>query len=326
MQENRRISAPQEYAMKALRFTKYGPPSVLAIEELETPKPAAGESLIEIAAAAINPSDVKNVAGIFHAPLPRTPGRDYAGTVVAGYGKGRDVWGSGSKFGVERDGSHAEYVLVPARWLSDKPSRLSMEQASAIGVPFIVAWDGLQAAQLSVGETVLVIGASGAVGRAATQIARWRGARVIGADITEAPPGLDAFIDATAEDFSGQVRTANGNEGVDIVYDGVGGSMFEKGLKSLRTQGRQIAITSMGERRVSFDLPDFYHARLRLIGVDSLGLEGEEIAQIMDALKPGFESGDLRPFDVKPWRLDEGPEAYAAVEKGTGPTKQILVP
>jgi len=82
--------------MRALRFAKYGPPSVLSLDDIASPVLKSGEALVEVHAAAINPSDVKNVAGAFEATLPRTPGRDYAGIVVAGEGwKGREVWGSG---------------------------------------------------------------------------------------------------------------------------------------------------------------------------------------------------------------------------------------
>src|ERR1700686_1607277 len=121
--------------MKALRFSQYGPPSILSLEECDAPRPGPGESLVEIYAAAINPSDIKNVGGAFKTPLPRTPGRDFAGVVVAGEGKGRQVWGSGPSFGVEHDGSHAQFVVIPAEWLSDKPQKLSMEQAASVGVP-----------------------------------------------------------------------------------------------------------------------------------------------------------------------------------------------
>ena len=92
--------------MKALRFEKYGPPSVLSLQELRVPDLKQGEALIELHAAAINPSDVKNVAGVFKASLPRVPGRDYAGVVIAGDGwKGKEVWGSGAGLGVTRDGT-----------------------------------------------------------------------------------------------------------------------------------------------------------------------------------------------------------------------------
>jgi hypothetical protein len=102
--------------------------------------------------------------------------------------------------------------------------------------------------------------------------------------------------------------------------------MFEQCLKSLRVLGRQIAMASVGTRRVSFDLIDFYHGRQRLIGVDSLQFAGAEIAAIMDAIKPGFEGGALKPFETKSWPLDKSIDAYTAAEKGSGPEKQVLIP
>jgi len=299
---------------------------VLSIERLDTPHPGHGESLVQIHAAAVNPSDVKNVAGAFKAPLPRTPGRDYAGTVVAGDGIGREVWGSGPGFGVARDGSHAEFVVMSSAWLSDKPPHLSMEEAATVGVPFVVAWNGLvQEGALKAGEVILVTGALGAVGRAVTQIAHWKGARVVGADIVERPCDCDVYVNAKTQDLIAEVKAATGNHGVDLVYDTVGGPMFDLCLRSLRVLGRQIAMASAGTRRVSFDLIDFYHGRQRLIGVDSLQFTGEEIAAIMDAIRPGFECGALKPFEAKPWPLDKAIDAYTAVEKGS-PEKQLLVP
>ena len=173
--------------MKALRFEKYGPPSVLSVQELRVPDLKPKEALVEVHASAINPSDVKNVSGAFKASLPGVPGRDYAGVVVAGDGwKGKEVWGSGSGFGVTRDGTHAQYLVADLDSLSEKPSRLSMEEASAVGIPYLTAWSALiDAADTQAGETVLITGAGGAVGRAATQIAHWKKARVIGADISD---------------------------------------------------------------------------------------------------------------------------------------------
>jgi len=312
--------------VRALRFAQYGPPAVLSLDDIETPRPAAGEALVQVLAAAINPSDVKNVAGAFHTPLPRTPGRDYAGAVVRGEGKGREVWGSGPGFGVERDGSHAEFVVMPATWLADKPQHLSMEQAASVGVPFIAAWAGLSEAGLQTGETILVTGALGAVGRAVTQVAHLKGARVIGADVVERPSDVDIFINAKTPELAAEVKAANNGVGVDLVFDTVGGPIFEQCLKALRTLGRQVAIASAGDRRVSFDLIDFYHNRLRLIGLDTLKLGGPEIAAIMDALRPGFESGALKPDKVKARLLDQAVSAYSDVERGSGAEKQVLVP
>ena len=135
------------------------------------------------------------------------------------------MWGSPPKLGVERDGSHAEYVVVPAEILSPKPKSLSMAQAAAIGVPYITAWASLvSAAQIQAGETILIVGASGAVGRAATQVANWKQARVIGADVTSsAIVGVESVIKTKTEDLRERILELTGGKGVDVVFDTVGG-------------------------------------------------------------------------------------------------------
>jgi NADPH:quinone reductase-like Zn-dependent oxidoreductase len=312
--------------MKALRFSQYGPPSALSLETVQTPQPGRDESLVQVLAAAINPSDVKNVAGTFKSPLPRTPGRDYAGVVVAGKGRGREVWGSGHAFGVERDGSHEQFVVVPAEWLADKPENMSMEQAGSIGVPFLVAWSGLmEAACVEKEETVLVTGASGAVGRAVIQISHWKGARVIGADRTEHVSEADVFINTQTHDLAEQCKSATGGKGADVVFDTVGGPLFQACLNSLAVHGRQIAINSVGDRRVSFDLIDFYHQQIHLIGVDSMKFTGAQIARMLNALKPGFANGGLRPYNLQTWPLERAVEAYETVSRGS-PLKHVLLP
>src|SRR5271156_917284 len=122
------IGAPDHTAqgaifMKSLRFIEFGPPSVLRIEEIPIPKPGPGEALVRVKAAAINPSDLGNVAGRFKkTTLPRTPGRDFAGIVAKGTDhEGEEVWGSSPTLGIVSDGSHAEYVIVPAETLAPKP-------------------------------------------------------------------------------------------------------------------------------------------------------------------------------------------------------------
>jgi NADPH:quinone reductase-like Zn-dependent oxidoreductase len=216
--------------------------------------------------------------------------------------------------------------VIAADWVSEKPAGLSMEQASSVGVPFITAWSALVTeGRIQAGETILIIGAAGAVGRAATQIAAWKGARVIPAFRAkgEAPAGT---IDTQAPDMPAAVRTLTGGKGADLVLDTVGGALFEPALTSLRVGGRHLAIVSRGMRRVSFDLTDFYHNRTHLIGVDSLGLNGAEIAAIMDALRPGFEAGALRPFDVTTWPLARAVEAYEAADRDGARAKHVLLP
>ena len=146
--------------MKALRFAEFGEPSILKVEEVALPVPREGEVLVRVAAAAINPSDAKNVAGAFKVTtLPRTPGRDFAGTVVSGgRHEGLEVWGSAPGSGSVRDGSHAEYVVVPEVAAAPKPLSLTMAQAAALGVPYLTAWAALVgAAQIQAGETVVIV-------------------------------------------------------------------------------------------------------------------------------------------------------------------------
>jgi NADPH:quinone reductase len=315
--------------MKALCFDRYGLPSVLELTDRSIPEPGPGQVQVQVQASAINPSDVKNVAGAFHALLPRVPGRDYAGVVVAGSDRwrGKEVWGSGSGFGVVRDGAHAQFVLVPIEGLSEKPSRLSMVEAATIGVPYLAAWSSLvDAGDLQTGQTILVTGASGAVGRAATQIAHWKGARVIGTDIREGASDTDEMIITTGKDLAAEVKSLTQQVGVDLVLDCVGGPMFEPALNSLRRGGRQIAITSVGNRRVEFDLVDFYHEQRRLMGVDTVKLTAGEIARIMDQLREGFDTGQLKPSTTITWPLSRAVEAYTAVESGSSRSKHVLLP
>jgi NADPH:quinone reductase-like Zn-dependent oxidoreductase len=315
--------------MKAWQFSAYGPPAVLTIKEVPKPEPGKGEVLVQIRATAINPSDVKNVAGHFKSPLPRVPGRDYAGVVVGGdTDKGLEVWGSGAGFGVVRDGAHAEYIVVPKGWIAQKPPQLPVEQAAAIGVPYLAAWSALVAAgKVQAGETVLIIGVSGAVGRAATQIAQWKKARVIGASThSDNPAKADAIINTTTSDLPQKVRELTSGKGADLVLDTVGGPMFELSLKSLRYGGRQIAIASTKDRRVSFDLVDFYHNSSRLMGVDTMKLEGNEIADLMNELRAGFQEGQLQPPPVTTWPFERAIEAYETVEKGGAASKHVLIP
>ncbi len=252
--------------MRTLEFDSYGPPEVLKLKDVEKPEPRRGEVLIEIAATAVNPSDVKNVAGHFSSPVPRVPGRDYAGVVVAGQAdSGVEVWGSGPGFGVVRDGAHTEYIVCPAEWVSEKPRSLSMEEAAAIGVPYLTAWSALvRTGAVEPGETVLIVGVSGAVGRAATQIAHWRGARVIGASRgTGSPSGADAVIDI--DDRGARPRGPSIDRGKRRRPGvGHGGRPHVRAVATVAAiGGRQIAITSAKDRRVAFDLVDFYHNRVR---------------------------------------------------------------
>jgi NADPH:quinone reductase len=314
--------------MRSLRFAEFGPPSVLRIEDIRIPEPSAGEALVQVKAAAINPSDIGNVAGRFKSTtLPRTPGRDFAGIAVRGTDQdGAEVWGTSGKLGIVVDGSHAEYVVVPAETLSVKPKSLSMAQAAAIGVPYTTAWASVvNAAQIQAGETILIVGVAGAVGQAATQIANWKQAHVIGADMSSDPiPGVESVINTKTEDLRERALQLTAGKGVDAVFDTVGGPLFEPALRSLARGGRQVAISSAGDPRVSFSLVEFYHNMLRLLGVDSYGLDSQQLREIEDELRRGFETGALKPPPIEIVPFEKAVDAYSRVAARQAKTKQVL--
>lgn len=324
--------------MKALRFKRFGDLSVLHVQEMPKPRIGNNEVLVRVLAASVNPSDVKNVQGRMEGTtLPRTPGRDFAGVVEEGPAElvGQEVWGTGGDVGFTRDGSHAEYIVVPANGVAPKPKRLSMEQAASVGVSYLAAYLGLvQAAAVHQGETVLVAGSSGGVGTAVIQLARWKGARVITADRRMLPTeklrelGIDSQIDISAQDYDSMVKRVHeltDGRGANIAFDCVGGSLFEPCLKSLGQRGRQIDITSVGTRRVSFDLVDFYHHQLALYGVDTRAYDTVASAAILKELTPGFESGALSSATIQSrYSIDQAIEAYKKVVAGAG-GKVVLV-
>jgi NADPH:quinone reductase len=240
--------------------------------------------------------------------------------------EGEEVWGSAPILGIVRDGSHAEYVVVPAETLSPKPKSLSMGQAAAIGVPYVTAWASVvNAAQIQPGETILVVGAAGTVGQAATQIANWKQARVIGADTSSDPiPGADSVVNTITEDLHERVMQLTAGKGVNAVFDTVGGPMFEPALRSLAFGGRQVAISGRGDQRVSFNLVDFYHNFSRLLGVDSYGLTPQQIGEIGHEVNAGFEAGTLKPPPIEIAPFEKAVDAYRRMADGQTKAKQVL--
>ncbi|MFM0509886.1 quinone oxidoreductase family protein [Paraburkholderia sp. RL17-373-BIF-A] len=313
--------------MKAIQFKSFGSPEVLDHIDLPMPQADADNVVVQVKAASVNPSDVKNVSGHFgHTVLPRTPGRDFSGVVVDGPQAwlGAEVWGTGGDIGFTRDGTHAEFIKVPLAALSRKPKTLSHAEASAIGVNFVVAWLGtVEYAQLQAGETIAVIGAGGGVGGAVVQIAKARGARVIAVDRhpldADTPAGrlIDEYVPFD-ENTTDRLRALTDGAGADVVYDTVGGVAFEMALSLVKRRGRVLEISGTGKRRVEFDLIDFYHNETQLLGVDSAKLGVAESAPLMTALVEGFETGKLTgPAIAQTFPLERARDAYEAVAAGT---------
>lgn len=296
----------------------------LSLEPFE-PRPGAGEVVVEIKAAGVNPSDVKACLGVMpKAVWPRTPGRDWAGVVTEGPAPllGREVFGSGGDLGITRDGSHGTHLVLPAAAVCLKPPSLSLSEAGALGVPFVTASEGYDRAGLPrPGDNVLILAVNGKVGQAAAQIAAMHGARVFGVTRRKEPYAGHAssnvqMIDASSEDIAQRVRDETSGHGADIVYNTVGSPYFEAGCKAMAEGARQIFISTL-DRAVPFDIFTFYRGRHSFFGVDTLALDAASSAAILARLAPGFESGALKPFPVgETFALGRALDAYKAVFQG----------
>jgi NADPH:quinone reductase-like Zn-dependent oxidoreductase len=331
-------SRPLEYDARCVRLNaKAEAPAALAptVERRRLSR-ADDQVLIEIKASAVNPSDVKAATGLMaYAVFPRTSGRDYAGIVIDGPAGmiGREVFGSSGDLGIRRDGTHATHLAVEADAVVEKPESLSWEEAAGIGVPFVTAIEGFRRAGLPKSdETVLVMGVNGKVGQAAVQIASWRGARVIGVVRRSEPYEGHAnapveVIDASATDVAARVRELTDGKGADVVFNTVGDPYFQAAHKSLAIRGRQILIAAI-DRIVQFNILEFYRGQHSYVGIDTLGLSSVATGAVLRELGPGFLSGHLKPFAIKPnaiYPLEEAKAAFLAVA-GSSRDRIILRP
>ena len=312
-------------------------PASLALE-IERRPLSRGENqvLIEVKAAAVNPSDVKAATGqMAYAVFPRTPGRDYAGIVIDGPSGtvGREVFGSSGDLGIRRDGTHATHLVVEADAVVEKPKGISFEQAAGIGVPFVTAIEGFRRAGMPrSGETVLVMGVNGKVGQAAAQIATWDGARVIGVVRRNEPyqghsTSAVEMIDSSTTDVATRVRELTAGKGADIVYNTVGDPYFQAAHNSLALRGRQILIAAINPV-VPFNILEFYRGQHSYVGIDTLGLSSSATGAVLRELAPGFASGHLKPFPIKPnavFSLEEAKPAFLAVA-GSSRDRVVLRP
>ncbi|GAA4336227.1 zinc-binding alcohol dehydrogenase family protein [Variovorax defluvii] len=298
----------------------------LDIAPQQEPAAKPGYAVVRVCAAAVNPSDVKASLGLMpQAVWPRSPGRDFAGVVIAGPGEwvGREVYGSGGDIGITRDGSHARYLLLPVEALRVRPRSITMDEAGAVGVPFVTAYEGFRRSGMpQAGQTTLVLGANGKVGQAAVQLAAQGGARVIA--VQRRPGPFEGFacapvdvIDASAEDIAARVREITDGRGADIVYNTVGSAYFEAANKAMAKGATQIFIATH-DRAVPFDIFAFYRGMHTYVGIDSLAMGCVASTAQLDVMREGFERGTLKPFPVaRAFGLDEAADAYRLVLSGS---------
>ncbi|MFE0106266.1 NADP-dependent oxidoreductase [Streptomyces sp. NPDC059009] len=309
--------------MRAIAAPSWGAPDVLTPVEVDRPEPGLTEILVRVHAAGVNPVDWKIRAHGTIVPWePQTPilGYDVSGTVEA-VGPGVTLFAPGDEvFGMprfpEQASAYAEYVTAPARRFVRKPEALGHVEAAALPLAALTAWQSLvDTAQLRSGQRVLIHAAAGGVGHLAVQIAKARGAYVIGTARADKHAflkglGADELIDYTTTDFATAVRD------VDVVLDGIGGDYGDRSLPLVRPGGHLVTLPSPD------DLPSARAAAERgvhlgwtVVEPDSAGLQA--VARLVEEGKLRVEIDAVLP-------LEEAAQAHARGEEGRTRGKIVL--
>ena len=316
--------------MKAIRLTaKSGCKPSLALATLPKPVLAPNTVLVKIHAAALNPSDILNADGGFaHTTFPRTPGRDYAGTITDGPAEllGQEVYGtSGNSLGFSIDGTHAQYCVIPRDSLAAKPSNLTFAQAATIGVPFTTAALALRRANIQSTDVVLVLGAFGAVGSAACQLAKERGCKVLTGARRDA-----ADINLTTDPELNTAKTLTDGKGPDVIFDTTGSpALMNAALLCLAPRGRlsYISAPKKGPTSFTIDMKQMYREEKMLIGCNSVLAGLSETAMDLKAMTTAFESEQLlvtKEDDLEKVYIEDAINAYNMVRNGGG-KKYVIV-
>ena len=300
----------------------------LNLATLPVPSASPGTVLLRVHATQINPSDAGNANGFFpYTTFPRVPGRDFAGTVVSGpaHLQGSRVFGSsGRDFSFKIDGAGAEYCVVPADCVVPIPENLSFVQAATIGVPFTTAWIALERARVKAEDTVLVIGAYGAVGTAVCQLARARGSKVITAS-RRGTADVNMSLDPKMEGL----KALTGGDGPSVVVDTVGNvEIMGRALEVLAKRGRLSYISSpkTHDSQFSFDMKAMYRAEKEIVGCNTLNYSMKEMADMLRILAPGFASGEYRPLKAEIIEVKLGEQALVAYkEVMTGKSQKYVI-
>jgi NADPH2:quinone reductase len=332
-------SAAKSIGAKVLRvYEKAGSIEnvTLAVENVSLARERDDQVIVEIAAAGVNPSDVKAAIGMMpYAVWPRTPGRDFAGVVVDGPAAliGKKVFGTGGDVGIRRDGTHASHVLLDAAAVTESPANISLVEAAGIGVPFVTAWEGFRRTGMpTMNDVVLVMGANGKVGQAAIQIATMFGARTIGVvrkeeDYRGFTSTVVEVLNASEVDVGQAVKDMTGGKGANIAFNTVGDPYYPAAAKALALMGKQIMIAAIN-KVVEFDIFAFYRGRHTYYGVDTLAFTAVESAELMREMAPHFTSGKLKPFPIEDrfkFPFSRAKDAYIEVI-GSALQRVVLVP
>jgi NADPH:quinone reductase-like Zn-dependent oxidoreductase len=317
--------------------------------EVAIPKPKSGEALIKVKACALNHLDLHLVKGVLDIPLPHTPGSDVAGVIEEISGKSKYKVGQEIVinpaipcgkcprckkglsceiviiFGYKTPGGYAEYVTAPLGQLYPKPKNLSFTEAAAFPLTFLTAYHMLVGrANLQKGETIFIWGASGGLGSAAIQIAKYLGARIIAAVSTDEDAkriktmGVDHVVNYKSQNVEKVISKLTNNEKVDVVFERVGVKTWNTSLAILRPYGRVVIAGTTSGAVASQDLSDVYYYQQTILG-SRMGIK-EEFEQVLKLV----ESGKLKPTIDKVFPLKDAKKALKRLDESKQIGKVVL--
>src|SRR6266850_965267 len=319
--------------MKAIVVHEFGGPEVLKLEEVPTPKPAAGQVLVRIHGAGVNPYDTYMRAGTYAVkpPLPYTPGSDGAGVIEAvGDGVKKAKKGDRVYTAKTLTGAYAEYALALEEQVHALPEKVSFGQGAGVWVPYGTAYHALHhSAQARASETVLVHGASGGVGSAAVQMARAMGLTVFGTAGTQKGvdlvkrEGAQQVFDHRKAGYQEEILKATSGRGADVILEMLANVNLAADLKLLATNGRVIIIGNRGE--ITINPRDLMLRRASARGFTLWAITPEEETEIHAGLIAGLENGTLRPVVGQELPLAEAARAHKEILEPGAAGKIVLV-
>jgi NADPH2:quinone reductase len=312
--------------MKAIVVREFGKPEVMKLEDVPDPKVGAGDVLVRLRAAGVNPVDVYMQAGTYprKPALPYTPGFDGAGEVekvgaeVKGFAPGDRVYIGGPGYAPSGSGTYAERAICPPAHVHPLPTRASFAQGAALGVPYATAYRALfQRAAARPGETVLVHGATGGVGIASVELAHARGLRVIGSGGT--PPGLatvrehgaDVVVNHRAPDYTDEIMRATTGRGVNVIVEMAAHVNLDRDLALLARGGRVVVVGNRG--RIEIDARQAMGRDAAILGMTLFNVSDDDLVEIHSAITAGLANGTLNPVTGREMPLADAARAHEAI-------------
>jgi NADPH2:quinone reductase len=320
--------------MKAIRVKEFGGPEVLRFEDVPEPKPAPGEVVVRIRAAGVNPVDAYIRAGTYarKPSLPYTPGTDGAGTIESS-GKNATRFAPGARVYVagSLSGTYAEQALCDESSVFPLPQHVSFAQGAALGVPYGTAYRALfHRGAARPGETVLIHGASGGVGIAATQLARAAGLRVIGTAGSDKgralakSEGAHETLDHKSPDHFDKALSLTSGRGYDVIIEMLANVNLARDLTLLAHGGRAVVVGNRGN--IEINPRDIMMRDAAILGMSLWNISAADLYSIHSALGAGLEDKTLRPVTAAEIPLAEAQRAHITIMEGSAEGKIVLVP